>query len=130
MTTNLPYELWGRPVKPVAAAIAASMSVLALTNALSVGVVEGFASHVILAAAAAAGTALAGGWIGNSQRMVEWGLLLATGVWVVRTVFVGLTEGWGFYGLYLNMCWVAVAGSTYLLEAIDDGTGVRRRLTS
>lgn len=124
MTTTLPFKLFGREVRPVAAALVLATFTVFWINILDVfdekipaGSISG---DIVGAAAALAVAALVGGWVANSKRMAEVGMLLTAGVWFSRTIVLILLEGFDFYGVYLSGAWVVVAAGSFLLERADD----------
>lgn len=76
-------------------------------------------AHVTAVVAGAAIAALNIGWWARSQSFAEWGLLLATGVYASRTVFLGLTLGTGDIGFWLSLGATIIIGGSYLLETAD-----------
>jgi hypothetical protein len=121
---DLPFMVFGRPLKPLGLALMLSTFTIFYTNVILnsdvaggsyvgdvVGWVAGFTSLLLLL-----------GWVHKSQRVAEFGLLMATGVWVSRALVVWMTEGIDYYGLWLSIGWVMAAGGAYALEAWDDRT--------
>lgn len=121
---DLPWKMFGRTLKPVAFAQMLALLVLA------VAYVERFEREpgtdtiagVLFAAAAGTGAGLLfAGWVRGSQRLAEWGLLFAAGVWIARAALVLLT-GYGDdpVAFWLSLCWAIAAGGAFLLESIDE----------
>lgn len=54
-----------------------------------------------------------------NQRLVELGLLLASGVLVARLTFLGLTGFAGSPEFWFNFAWCLVAAGAYMLESMD-----------
>jgi hypothetical protein len=78
-----------------------------------VGLVAGASTALLIAA-----------WWFRSQKMSEWGLLLATGVWISRATGVLLV---GAYSqdpgaFWLSLSWAAAAAGAFLIESFDPKT--------
>jgi hypothetical protein len=70
------------------------------------------------------------GWWWRNEWCAEWGLLLATGAWVSRAVYISLA-GTGFLGYtdaplqvsvvsaIVSLAWAVGAAGAYLLERYD-----------
>lgn len=113
------WTVFGRPIKPVSLALLISMSVIAFINLgdTAGALLDGWGQKVVGASALVAAVTLIGGWITQKPSLVRLGLLVTTGVWATRAVFVLLTQGIFFYGVWLNTAWVVLAGGTYLIES-------------
>lgn len=113
-------HLWGRPIKPVALAIAGSLLTVAWWNLVDSDVFTGAQSGDIVGGAALVGAAaLLAAWAFRNQRMAEWGLLIASGVWIARSFAVYFTVGAGQIGVALSVWWALVCAGSYLLESMD-----------
>ena len=119
----------GRPLKPLIIAIAMSMATLAWFNlVLNAGVFHASVLGDLIGSAAGASCALLfGGWWWRSGEMERFGLLLAVGVWVTRTMFAGFTEGFMQVEVWLSACWVFAVASTYYMEATHSSLSERAR---
>ena len=127
---NLSWSIFGRPIKPVAFALAISMLIISFSAYQDFGVLgkskwaDGLALVAVLDA-----VFLTFAWVRSSQLYAEWGLLLAFAVWDVRfwlIVFVS-SNPISTEGLWLAACWSIVAGGSYLLEKTDPGGRHHRR---
>lgn len=63
-------------------------------------------------------------WKPNQEWFAEWGLLLAVGVWVSRSVYVLISDSSGLLknpilSSILSLAWAIGAGGAYLLERYD-----------
>lgn len=126
MPLDLPERWLGRPVKPLALAAAMTMAVIIVINVLDRGVAGAALWGDFLAVAAGgAMAALSLGWWARSQRLAEWGLLLATGVWFTRAMFGLLTDTAG-YAWAMSLSWTVALGGAYLLERVESLTRLHR----
>lgn len=120
---DLPYTLWGRRVKPLA--LAASVACAAITlgpfytgdasGVFELDSIPGILSSVL----AALGVTLF--WIGwwlNNGRAVQWGLLIAVGVFAARGALSALTVGFGHPATWIALSWVVGAAGSFLLERV------------
>jgi len=121
---DLPFMLFGRPVKPLALALMLSTFTIFYTNVFLNSDVAGgaYVGDIVGFVAGFTCLMLFLGWVHKSQRVAEFGLLMATGVWVSRAVVVAMVQGIEYYGLFLSVGWVMAAGGAYLLESWDDKT--------
>lgn len=131
MPLDLPYTVFGRPLKPLALAATVTMIVIVVINMLDIGIARSAAwGDAVAGAAAAAGVALAIGWWRRSQGWAEAGLLLASGVWTARCVFGVVTDPDG-YGWAMSGAWVIALGGAYLLERVESlGRRYTRRVAA
>lgn len=113
------YTFLDRPIKPLALAIAMSMATLFWYNiVLNTGIFHaGILGDLIGALAGSSCVLLFAGWWLRSTKVEQLGLLLAVGVWVTRTFFIGFIEGFGNIEVWLSACWSFAVASTYYLEA-------------
>jgi len=119
---NLPYEFFGRSVKPLALAAMLAMLVISYINFADIGLFGSDVLGDVLAGfALAAGIALLGGWWRNSQTMAEIGLLMASGVWFARGTLALLmgTGSSASYGWLFSYCWVIALGGAFWLERAE-----------
>lgn len=125
--TELPWTLWGRPVKPLAAGFAAGAVGLAAVNATGLGLLGSTVWAAVVAVLGALTAAvLAAGWWARSQAAAVAGLALACGLWAGRAVTVGLLHGWGLgvVDWWISALNAAVAAGAWTLEL---ECGPRRR---
>jgi hypothetical protein len=108
----------GRPIKPLAFAIAMSMATLFWYNiVLNTGAFHaGIIGDLVGAVAGASCVLLFAGWWVRSESVEQLGLLFATGVWITRTFFIGFLDGFSEIGVWLSACWALVVAATYFLE--------------
>jgi len=111
----------GRPIKPLAFAIMMSVATIFWFNVVANTDVlyDSLAGDIVGVTAGASTAMLMGAWWFRSQRFVEYGLLLAAGVWISRLLTVIFIQGLDFYGVYLSFAWTIATVSAYLLETWD-----------
>lgn len=116
-------EFLGRPIKPLAFAIMLSVATVFWFNIVLNGdiLVDTFWGDIVGVAAGASCVLLFAGWWARSQRLAEYGLVLASGTWMARLFTVIFLQGWGFYGVYLSIAWTLACVGAYLLETFDGG---------
>jgi hypothetical protein len=124
------YELeglfFGRPIRPFHLAITLATSVVAVSNltAHEETFLGHTTSHFIGAFALVAVVFLFFGWVFNNEWSAEWGLLIAAGVWVARSVYIGMSDEClcvlgTIASVLLSIAWAIGAGGAYLLERYD-----------
>ena len=117
---NLSIKFLGRPVKPVSLGVAIFMLVFTVFNITDLGV---FGTNrygdIVAIVAAASLTLLVLAWIINSQRLTEYGLLLASTVFVIRGTFLGLTLSWSRQDVYFSLAMFIISAGSYFLERVD-----------
>lgn len=134
------YELqslfFGRPIRPFHLAVTIATFVVATSNLTSRFTEDnktflGHTSSVLIGAfAVTAVVMLTIGWWYDNDFSAEWGLLIATGVWVTRSVYIGLS-GDSVYVLgtsaavILSLAWAVGSGGAYLLERYDHVLNMR-----
>lgn len=120
---NVPHwTVFGRPVKPVAFALMLTMLTISWAAWSDAGLLGAAVGADFLGiAAGSVGLLLFTAWWRRSQRLAEWGLLMAFAIWFFRTFLVVMlnwgnapTDGW-----FLSLSWVLVAGGSYWLEKAD-----------
>jgi hypothetical protein len=117
---NLSIKLLGRPVKPVSLGISIFMAVLTIFNLADTGVFgASLYGDIIAVISASSFTLLVLAWIINSQLLTEYGLLLASTVFVVRGTFLGLTLSWGRQDVYFSLAMFIISAGSYFLERTD-----------
>lgn len=131
---NLPWSIFGRPIKPVAFVLMMSMFVIAAFAAADLGVLgDSVWADFLGGFALAVGVLFAIAWYVRSQIVSEWALLGAFFVWGIRFWVIILvqtnhslvTEGW-----YLSFLWMLLSGGSWLLERSDSNAFVKIRGTS
>lgn len=120
---NLPWRIFGRPVKPVAFALGITMLILGAFSIADLGILGASEwSDFLGGAAFAVACVFAGAWWTRSQAAAEWALLGAFFAWGIRLWAILLVQGWHSFsteGLYLSLAWLILAGGSYLLERAD-----------
>ena len=132
-------QIWGRPFKPLAVGMIVGGTTLTINTVLAflelhTGIPipgqsttgPGTLAALLMGIFAGVGVFLMVlAWVIRSQRMYEWGLLLAFGGWVSR--FVGITlDGDTWYAL-LPLSFALMAGGSYVLETVDARSEPARR---
>ena len=133
------YELeglfFGRPIRPFHLAVMISTTVIAYNFIIRLNNFDtpywfNSASISVLLFGLIAFTASAFlfiGWWFQREWFAEWGLLLATGIWLTRMIYVvvfndtGTTIG-SWSSAFLSLAWSVGAGGAYLLERYDHVT--------
>ena len=116
--------VFNRPIKPVALGFVILMGVLAYFNLSGTDVLKDeLLSGGIGVLAIVAGVFLIIGWIGRSQLYAELGLLLAAAVYITRSVFLIMDQGFGTIGVWLGLGVSVIAAGAYLLETWDSEKG-------
>lgn len=115
------YQFLGRPIKPLALAIALSMATIFWFNIVEqTGIlVPTVAGNIVGYCAGASAVLLFGGWWAKSQVLAETGMLIASGVWISRAVFIGMLEEWYSYSFFFSVAWAMASVGSYLLESFD-----------
>lgn len=118
---NLPLTFLGRPVKPVALGLLILGFFTGLANIIGGG--DGISTlgwrYFIGVQGVLAGVALCVGWLRDSQRWAEYGLLIVFWMFFTRSVFVLLDTGWREADVYQALGVAVVAGGSFFLERID-----------
>ena len=132
--------LFGRPIRPSHFAVMLATGVISWQLLTSDHVNVGSfcacasASHILGAVSGIASTCLFLGWFIkpawkrktlNAVWFSEWGLLLASGVWLTRAVYVALSDSGGllrnpYASMLLSLAWAIGASGAYLLERYDE----------
>jgi hypothetical protein len=128
---NLPFTLFGRPIKPVSMVLMFTMFLLSIYSLIDVGVLGTSAWGDIIGAMAFSVACLSIlAWFENSQRLSEYALLGAFFIWGFRFWGIILVQGWNTFfteGWYLSFMWVLLAGGSWLLERADPNAIVQNR---
>lgn len=134
------YELqslfFGRPVRPFHLAVTLSTLIIAISNLTSRLTHDektflGHTSSMVLGAfALTAVVMLTIGWWYDQDFSAEWGLLIATGVWMSRAVYIALTNESTYVlgttaAVVLSLAWAIGAGGAYILERYDHVMNMR-----
>ena len=110
----------GRPIKPVAFGMSILMMTLTFINVFDVGLFgNSLLGDVVAVLSFGSFVLLILGWFGNLQPLVEYGLLIASAVYVIRGSFVMLTFGLSNEGVWQSFGTAVIAGGAYLLERLD-----------
>jgi hypothetical protein len=126
---NLHWNVFGRPIKPVAFALMWSLLVVAWAAFTNQGVLDGSDwADALGGGSIVVASMFMTGWWKNSQRMAEWALLSAFYIWAVRFFLVVLVANNPISqeGLWLSIGWMIVSGGSYLLEKTDPNASYER----
>lgn len=119
-STDLKYRFLGRRlIKPFSLAVSLSMLVLVwmMVGNLAVGtVLDYWQGDLAGGAAGVASFLLIVGWWVQSVKMLEHGLLVATGVWAAVLGALAIELGVVNPNVMLSFCWLVAAGGSWLLE--------------
>ena len=119
-STELPWQVWGRKIRPYALAVSLASAVVAwaiLVRHNDAGSHLESGSGVLVGwAAAAAVLLLWWGWWAQSDRTMRAGLLLTAGVFAARAAIVWLDQGTVGAAWLLSVAWCVASGGAWLLE--------------
>lgn len=119
-STELPWQVWGRKIRPYALAVSLASAVVAwaiLVKHNDAGSHLESGSGVLVGwAAAAAVLLLWWGWWAQSDRTMRAGLLLTAGVFAARAAIVFMEGGAGTIAALLSVVWCVASGGAWLLE--------------
>ncbi len=119
-STELPWQAWGRKIRPYALAVSLASAVVAwaiLVKHNDAGSHLESGSGVLVGwAAAAAVLLLWWGWWAQSDRTMRAGLLLTAGVFAARAAIVWLDQGTVGAAWLLSVAWCVASGGAWLLE--------------
>ena len=112
--THLPWQLWGRKVRPYVLAVSLSTAVIAYAclTGIAVGRLLDGATGIIVGAVAV--ITVAALWWGR-------GLLWSAGVWAAITTILATDVGLVNVNTLLSAAWVIASGGAWLLERGTDG---------
>lgn len=119
--TELPWMVAGRRIRPYALAVSLASAVVGfslLVQRDAPGDVLDSSPHGLglgISAIAASTLLWLGFWL-KSSRWMQWGLLLTTGVFIARGVYVGLDTSFSNQASLLSLCWGVASAGAYLLE--------------
>ena len=119
-STELPWQVLGRKIRPYALAVSLASAVVAwaiLVKHNDAGSHLESGSGVLVGwAAAAAVLLLWWGWWAQSDRTMRAGLLLTAGVFAARAAIVWLDQGTVGAAWLLSVAWCVASGGAWLLE--------------
>ena len=119
-STELPWQVRGRKIRPYAFAVSLASAVVAyaiLVRHDDAGSHLESGSGVLVGwAAAAAVLLLWWGWWAQSDRTMRAGLLLTAGVFAARAAIVWLDQGTVGAAWLLSVAWCVASGGAWLLE--------------
>lgn len=119
MGTDLSVRFLGRKIKPYALAVSLTMFVLCwmMVNHLAVGeFLRGWQGEVAAVLSGASAVWLTVGWWWQRQSLLEWGLLMAAGAWMVTTAVLSFEFGVFYHNTLLAFCWVIASVGSWVLE--------------
>lgn len=122
--THLPWQLWGRKVRPYVLAVSLSTAVIAYAclTGIAVGrLLDGATGIIVGAAAVVTVLALWWGWLAKSEAWMLRGLLWSAGVWAAITTILATDVGLVNVNTLLSAAWVIASGGAWLLERGQDG---------
>ena len=122
--THLPWQLWGRKVRPYALAVSLSTAVIAYAclTGIAVGrLLDGATGIIVGTVAVITVAALWWGWLAKSEAWMLRGLLWAAGVWAAVTTILATDVGIVNVNTLLALAWVVASGGAWLLERGTDG---------
>ena len=123
-STDLPWQLWGRRVRPYALAVSISTAVIAWACLAGIAVgrlLDGATGIIVGTVAVITVAALWWGWLAKSEAWMLRGLLWAAGVWAAVTTILATDVGIVNVNTLLSAAWVIASGGAWLLERGTDG---------
>lgn len=121
-STELPWRIRDRALRPFAFAVSLATAVLAAaiaTNTAVGSLLDGAPGHIVGLAAGAAVIALWAGWWSSNDHWMRLGLFLTTGVWSAAATILAIDIGVINVNTALSACWALAAGGAWLLEAAN-----------
>ena len=119
-STELPWQVWGRKIRPYALAVSLASAVVAwaiLVRHDDAGShLESEPGVLVGWAALAACLLLWHGWWAQSDRTMRAGLLITAGVFAARAAIVFMEGGAGTIAALLSVVWCVASGGAWLLE--------------
>ena len=119
-STELPWQVWGRKVRPYALAVSLASLIVAwaiLVRHDDAGShLESEPGVLVGWAALAACLLLWHGWWAQSDRTMRAGLLITAGVFAARAAIVFMEGGAGTIAALLSVVWCVASGGAWLLE--------------
>ena len=126
-STELPWQVWGRKIRPYAFAVSMASAVVAYAILVRHDAIlvrhDDAGSHlesgsclIVGWAALAACLLLWHGWWAQSDRTMRAGLLITAGVFAARAAIVFMEGGAGTIAALLSVAWCVASGGAWLLE--------------
>jgi hypothetical protein len=118
---DLPFALWGRPVKPFAFALMLTMFTVGWLALYGDGSVVGrdVWSRLVGAGCIVAGGFLGGAWVLRRQRAEELGLLASGTAWLFVLLLFAFNTHPSADRFAFSSAWVVAAFGSYWLERSD-----------
>ena len=123
-STDLPWLIFGRKVRPYALAVSLSTAVIAWACLAGIAVgklLDGLAGTIVGVAAVVTVAALWWGWLAKSEVWMHRGLLWSAGVWAAIATILAIDVGPINVNTLLAAAWVIASGGAWLLERGQDG---------
>lgn len=123
-STDLPWQLWGRKVRPYVLAVSISTAVIAWACLAGIAVgrlLDGATGIIVGTVAVITVAALWWGWLAKSEAWMLRGLLWSAGVWAAITTILTADVGLINVNTLLSAAWVLASGGAWLLERGTDG---------
>ena len=119
-STELPWQVWGRKIRPYALAVSLASAVVAWAILVrhddACSHLESEPGVLVGWAALAACLLLWWGWWAQSDRTMRAGLLITAGVFAARAAIVFMEGGAGTIAALLSVAWCVASGGAWLLE--------------
>ena len=119
-STELPWQVWGRKIRPYALAVSLASAVVAWAILVrhddACSHLESEPGVLVGWAALAACLLLWHGWWAQSDRTMRAGLLITAGVFAARAAIVWLDQGTVGAAWLLSVAWCVASGGAWLLE--------------
>lgn len=119
--TELPWIVAGRRIRPYALAVSLASAVVGFSLLVQHdgpgNILDNSPHGLGLGISAIISSTLL--WLGfwaKSSRWMQWGLLLTTGVFIARGVYIGLDTSFISQASLLSLCWGVASAGAYLLE--------------
>ena len=129
--TELPWLFYGRRIRPYALAVmystfVISWSLLVSRDGPGVALDRTLAGQIDGAIGMVAVLMLLAGFWFKRDRWMMFGLLLTSGVWFARAVFIALDQG-PSQSVFLSLGWVIASVGAFFLEYLTGDDAQRRR---
>lgn len=121
--TELPWQLWGRKIRPYSFSLSIACGVVAwslLTHNAVGKTLDGTAGIIVGICAVMAVLFLWVGYLGKNEIMMRHGLMASIGAWSAVGTFI-LLEGASLTSGLLAFCWAGASAGAYLLEVVEKG---------
>ena len=113
-------KMFGRPVKPLAGFMALLMFTYMIFNISNQGVLKDlWLGDVVSIISGIAACCLLIGWFGRVQKMAEYGLLIASFVYITRASFIFFVVGPSSLDFWEALWTGGLVASAFYLEAND-----------